>query len=396
MIILDNHFSGARRCPGDHPDSRCPSNVDSAAESAATTNGGWAWLDSGYTETQWIADWVTLAKRYGPGQECGNVSCGSQPTVIGFDLHNEPHTVYGGHAYNLNDYLKRGSTWGPYPNGQHPDPRWSPKSDWAAGADAAGSAVLTVNPNLLIFVEGVQLYPDKSQPHGVEVYSWGGILRGVVNDPIEFTNTDTGKPITNQLVYSPHEWGKWKDNLGQFSYRTSFASLKKIFNENWAFILNAPSNIQAPIWLGEFNTCNYSLKCVTSETAKCLKKHLLPTQCQPGSQGQWFQIMLQYLTANPEIGWSYYSLNGTNWLNEPENNSILGKYWVSEKLPSLVQDLQSLPTPLTVTASSATISYGQQIPATQPSYVGLTGGETAPRVSPVCKAAALQQSGVGA
>ena len=64
-IILDHHRSGA----------------------GAGANGNGLWYDGAYTEQEWIADWTMLAARY-----AGN------PTVIGADLHNEPHgpATWGG------------------------------------------------------------------------------------------------------------------------------------------------------------------------------------------------------------------------------------------------------------------------------------------------------------
>src|SRR3954447_11649783 len=77
------------------------------------------WYTSGVPESTWISDWVMLAKRY-----AGN------PTVIGADLHNEPH------ADGTNP-AATGSCWGcgvttrdwrlPPPRGRHPPPPAPPK-----------------------------------------------------------------------------------------------------------------------------------------------------------------------------------------------------------------------------------------------------------------------------
>ncbi len=72
-------------------------------------------------ESTWIADLKALASRY-QGQD----------TVIGIDLHNEPHDPP--------------ACWG----------CGDQSTDWRLAAERAGDAVLSVNPNLLIFVEGVQ------------------------------------------------------------------------------------------------------------------------------------------------------------------------------------------------------------------------------------------------
>ena len=96
-IILDHHRSDA----GDGP------------------NGSGLWYTSQSTESRWIGDWTMLAQRY-----AGN------PTVIGADLHNEPHGP---------------ATWGD-----------GGANDWRLAAERAGNAILAVNPNWLIIVEGIE------------------------------------------------------------------------------------------------------------------------------------------------------------------------------------------------------------------------------------------------
>ena len=95
MIILDNHFSEAR------PASQTVNNVTSGHVSKSVSNNT-IW-DAGYSETQWIKDWVELAKRYK-----------NDSNVIGFDLRNEPHTNFqhGQKHWNLHEYLTAGATWG--------------------------------------------------------------------------------------------------------------------------------------------------------------------------------------------------------------------------------------------------------------------------------------------
>lgn len=296
MVILDNHFSIARS----------PASYGRRSPDGTTVHKNEAtWTAKGYSEATWIHDWLKLARRYR-----------HNPTVIGFDLRNEPHTNGPG-PWSLKTYLEQGATWGPYP-----DKRWKKKSDWAAAATKCGNRILRVNPHLLMFVEGVQLYPDPTQKRGVETYWWGSILRGVAVDPIRFS-------VPHQLVYSPHEWGPWKYNLGEFNRHTNYQSITNLFWQNWAFITHLKdSRIRAPIWLGEFNTCDRSPKCVRN------KKH--------GSQGQWFHILMRYLKANPQISWSYYPLNGTNSFDQASNNSILNRNWKHPKQPVLMRAIKRI------------------------------------------------------
>ena len=52
--------------------------------------------------------------------------------------------------------------------------------------------------------------------------------------------------------------------------------------------------------------------------------------------------------------------------------------------------------PVTVTASSATITYGGTVPAITPSYTGFTGGQTSPATAPAtCTTTATSSSPVG-
>jgi aryl-phospho-beta-D-glucosidase BglC (GH1 family) len=322
MVILDNHFSKARAAAD-------VSNNARVRGAAVRRDGEATWTADGYTEKQWIADWVSVAKRY----------AGSS-NVIGFDLRNEPHTDYQHHQWTLHDYLTHGATWGPCTVSLcGADMKlWKSSSDWVAAAEKCGDAIQKVDPHALLFVEGVQLYPqiDKKHPNRVEPYWWGSILRGVTVDPVHFT-------LPNQLVYSPHEWGPWKccGLNGEFGRGSTYASITKIFYQNWAFIL-ADKKLQAPIWLGEFNTCNAAQKHMATNAPPIKTASGCVYSSKPGSQGQWFHILIQYLQKNPEIGWSYYPLNGTNVKDEESNNSILDKTWSKPRLPAIMTALKTI------------------------------------------------------
>ena len=285
-IILDNENSAAR--PWHHLSS-LPDPL---------------WYNKAYPQKVWVADWVKLAKRYR-----------NNPTVIGFDLRNEPHTNGPG-PWSLKTYLKQGATWGPYKG------RVDRKTDWRLGAERGGDAVLHVNPHLLIFVEGVQLYPDSSEKRGVESYWWGGILRGVKEYPVKLN-------VANQLVYSPHEWGPQKLHaMPNFNSHTTDKSLDAMFNRNWGYILKRHT---APIWIGEFGTCDTPRSCQRSS------KH--------GSQGQWWQAIKSYLRHHPYAGWSFFALNGTNSADSHSNNSVLDKTWTHPASKLLLKDLRAIQAP---------------------------------------------------
>ncbi|MCX2929127.1 cellulase family glycosylhydrolase [Mycobacterium sp. CVI_P3] len=165
---------------------------------AGTSENG-LWYNSQYSEDQWVSDWQMLANRYQ-----------DNPTVIGFDLHNEP--------YN--------GTWG-----------GGGATDWARAAERAGNAVLQENPNLLIFVEGVGTYQGQS-------YWWGGNLMGVKDRPIVLD-------VANQLVYSPHDYPNSVYAQPWFQSANFGANLPNVFRNAWGYIYE--DNI-APIYVGEFGT----------------------------------------------------------------------------------------------------------------------------------------------
>src|SRR5260370_9318974 len=175
--------------------------------------------DSTYTEQAWINDWVALAQRY-----AGNA------TVIGADLQNEPHDP---------------ATWGD----------GNLATDWQLAAERAGNAILQVNPNWLIFVEGIQTYAGQSD-------WWGGNLMGAGAHPVVLS-------LPNRVVYSPHEYPA------------------SIFPQTWFQASNYPNNLPsqwdgfwgylyrqntAPVWVGEFGS-----------------------KLQTTSDQQWYQAITAYL-----------------------------------------------------------------------------------------------------
>ncbi len=189
---------------------------------------------AGITTELWIETLVWLADKYK-----------NDDTIIGYDLKNEPH---GKRAYDATC----------------PDniAKWDGTTDennWAYAATTCANAILEVNPNALIFVEGVEQYPktemgytydtpdvwgatgDASPWHGAW---WGGNLRGVRDYPII---PDSG---TSQIVYSPHDYGPsvyaqtWFDK--DFTTQTL---LDDYWYDTWAFI--EAENI-APLLIGEW------------------------------------------------------------------------------------------------------------------------------------------------
>ncbi len=169
-----------------------------SAGAGSTENG--LWYDSKYSEADMIKNWEMLADRYG-----GNTS------VIGADLHNEPHAA---------------ASWG-----------GGGATDWAAAAERIGNAVLAKAPNWLIFVEGTGDYKG-------ETYWWGGDLEGVKDRPLELA-------VDNRLVYSPHDYPNSIYPQTWFSDPSYPNNEPAIFADKWGFIYEQEI---APIWVGEWGS----------------------------------------------------------------------------------------------------------------------------------------------
>ncbi len=264
-VILDNHRSEA----GD----------------SAESNG--LWYTSAYSESAWIGDWTTLASRYL-----------NNPTVIGFDLRNEPHNANSG-----------GSCWD----------CGSTTNDWHLAAERGGNAVLAVNPKLLIFVEGTDAYNN-------DYYWWGGNLEGVQNSPVSLS-------VANQLVYSAHDYGPSVYGQTWFNGSTTYSSLSSVWITHWAYV---EKNGIAPVWLGEFGTPSDAAS-VQSST--------------PGSEGQWFQSLVQFLGADSNLSWTYWALNGEDSLALLDSN--YDPTPVSSTKQSLLSSIQFALNPGTTTAPVA-------------------------------------------
>ena len=161
------------------------------------------WYTSAYSEARWISDWQMLASRY-----MGN------DTVIGCDLHNEPHSP---------------SDWG-----------GGDANDWSLAAERCGNAILGVNPNLLIIVEGVDTYNG-------DTYWWGGNLEGARTYPVKLS-------VPNQLVYSCHDYGQGVSDQTWFHASNYPANLPGVWDTHWGYLFE--NNI-APVLIGEFGGVNY-------------------------------------------------------------------------------------------------------------------------------------------
>lgn len=181
------------------------------------------WTDGSITEQNYLDSLSWMAERY-KGDD----------TIIAYDLKNEPHGKQN----------------------ESPRAKWDNSKDsdnWKYIAEKAANAVLDKNPNVLVMVEGIEIYPKDIKKNGnfssqnEDDYFfnwWGGNLRGVADNPINL-----GKH-QNKLVYSPHDYGPAVYEQPWFEGGYTFDSLyKDCWYDNWFYIQD--KNI-APLLIGEW------------------------------------------------------------------------------------------------------------------------------------------------
>lgn len=154
-------------------------------------------------------------------------------TIIAFDIKNEPH----GKPNEQNKAIWNNST---------------DINNWKYTAETAAKRILAKNPNLLIMVEGTEIFPisssnmDYHSTDSKDYYFnwWGGNLRGVKNYPVNL-----GK-YQNKLVYSPHDYGPTVYEQPWFQNGYDYNSLMKdCWHDNWFYIYEDNT---APLLIGEW------------------------------------------------------------------------------------------------------------------------------------------------
>ncbi len=174
-IVLDNHSRAA----------------------GAFLNEG-LWYTDAYPEEKWIEDWIFMAQRYK-----------GKSAVVAMDLNNEPHDA----------------SWG----------SGDLATDWDKAAARCGNAILEVNPEVLIMVEGVGTVEGDS-------YWWGGNLKNAGRHPVALNDA-------SKLVYSAHEYGPEVFNQSWFRAPGFPNNMPRIWNR---YFNNLFTQQVSPILLGEF------------------------------------------------------------------------------------------------------------------------------------------------
>jgi endoglucanase len=192
VTILDNHRSRGDWC-------------------CDTAHGDGLWYTAEYPEAAFIADWETMARRYG-----------DRPLVVGADLRNElrgqlapgvPATCTDCNTPTA-DCVCEWASWGD---------TTGTNRDWTVVAEKTGNAILAINPSWLIIVEGP---------------SWASWL-GAGYRPIRLG-------VADRLVYSAHKYAMSGGFTGDCAaYQTQLDS-------NFGFVVTPGLAYTAPLWLGEF------------------------------------------------------------------------------------------------------------------------------------------------
>jgi endoglucanase len=127
----------------------------------------------------------------------------------------------------------------------------------------------------------------------------------------------------NRVVYSPHAYSFGSDHAPK-----SYNELKQIFDQRAGFLLQTKPAI--PLWIGEFGTCQTL------------------TPCKSDPDGNWIRWFVRYVKEHPDIGWSYWALNGTQssgysrTYDAPETFGLLTTDYQHIAAPRLLQLFRSI------------------------------------------------------
>jgi endoglucanase len=261
------------------------------------------WYTPRYSERRWITDLTRLVGRYR-----------HEPAVIGLDLDNEPHGP---------------ATWG----------TGNLATDWRLAAERAGNAVLRINPHLLIFVQGVQVY------HG-DNYWWGGNLEGAATAPVRLA-------VPHRLVYEAHDYGPGVYWQNWFSAPDFPDNLPTVWRRHWAYLEERGI---APVLLGEFGG------------RSVLSSGTVGATLGQRREGTWQRMLVAYLVHHPEMSFTYWSFTP----DSSDTGGLLNYDWQTADIAkeSLLRPIQGAaipqsgalppPAPLRVLASDVMAPGGNQ------------------------------------
>jgi len=231
VVVLDNHRSRGDWC-------------------CDIPHGDGLWYTEEYPESDFIAHWLEMVERYR-----------GEPAVVGVDLRNELRgQLIAGAPESCAGNCVEPTEEVPAPECACEWASWGDTTgynrDWTVVAEQVGNAILAINPDLLVMVEG---------PHWA---SWlGAGYRHLRLD------------VPQKLVYSAH-------NYKMSQTFTDCATLKTELEGRFGFVVNEGFGYTTPLWIGEFGI-----------------EH-------SGTDNPWWQCFTEYL-AEKDLDWAYWPLNGT-------------------------------------------------------------------------------------
>ncbi|CAE7267112.1 unnamed protein product [Symbiodinium pilosum] len=294
LVVLNNHVSQRGWC-------------------CAASDGEGLWYTEEFPESVWLQHLGFLAARYR-----------DNPKVIGFDIRNEIRST------------------------EFDTPTWGEgTTDWALAASKGSRQVLDANPDMLLFISGLEysmfLCGVPQHPLHLEQGLEGHIIyttheyEWYTNSPVTALPGDEDKQTSptspehvvgaedgvelselNKVVEGdgPRNMNAVADqgkdhpqpglnrqlvavivlamllmicaNAAAFVYLSSYEAWQQTVDDRWGFLLHEESDAEgadvAAVWLGEFGTA-------TDTT--------------------WWKHMLRYLSSRPVVGWAYWPLNET-------------------------------------------------------------------------------------
>lgn len=244
-VIVNNHITAARWC--------CDANL---------CDGTWynSYLGPLCKVRQTQEDWISHLERVMKPHI-------NDPLVIGVDLRNEIRGI-------RDRYL------------------WD---EWVSAAEEAAERLHLMQPNWLMFVEGV---------------SSANVISGARLRPVVLSTP-------NKVVYSAHiygwsGWGALRPYWGR-----DYGSFAADMHDNWAWMIEEDI---APVWIGEFGA---------------------PEEPNSGDLNYWQHLMV-YLRAK-DVDWGYWALNPRKpHNNAPEGYGLLKDDWKSVRWDYRLWDMKKL------------------------------------------------------
>ncbi len=200
--------------------------------SATTASSGHQvplWYDNNFSTDDWLEALEWFADYYK-----------DDDTIIAIDLKNEPHGKNDGQGMAIWDDS-------------------TAENNWKYAAERGAAAVLGKNPNLLVVVEGIEVYPKfeeggtwNSPPIDYSRYPysdfhgawWGANFRGAREYPVDLGEHQS------QLVYSPHDYGPLV--YAQTWFEKDFTTqtlLDDYWYDTWAYLIEEKIS---PLLMGEW------------------------------------------------------------------------------------------------------------------------------------------------